>query len=154
MSFAWAYYAGHTGIRRRSPWITMPVALAYYAGGLGTLCRSPWLTMPAISDQTRQSISVIEISASMLDLKMLNSAAVATTRALAQKRLNGGSHWTIDIATAVLGEPCAYDHGATRMQTAHTLFPKSTCHTGNVVRAYRRAPKVQLGVQHRPQKQQ
>ena len=123
----------------------MPVALAYYAGGLGTLCRSPWLTMPVISDQTRQSISVIEIGASMLDLKMLNSAAFATTCALAQKRLNGQSPWTVDIATAVLGEPCAYDHGATRMQTAHTLFPKDTCHTGNVVRACRKSTKSTIG---------
>ena len=30
------------------------------------------------------------------------------------------------------------------MQTAHTLFPKSTCHTGIVVQAYRRTPKVQF----------
>ena len=109
------------------------------------LCRSPWLTMPVTSDQTRQSVSVTGIGVSILDLEMPNSAAVATTHALAKKRFNRESHWTIDIATAVLGEPCAYDHGATRMQTAHTLFPKDTCHTGNVVRACRKSTKSAIG---------
>ena len=108
------------------------------------LCRSPWLTMPVTSDQTRQSVSVTGIGVSILDLEMPNSAAVATTHALAKKRFNRESHWTIDIAAAMHGEPCAYDHGATRMQRAHALFPKSTCHTRFVVQTHRRTPKVQF----------
>ena len=87
---------------------------------------------------------MIGIGVSILDLEMPNSAAVATTHALAQKRLNRESHWTLDIAAAMRGEPCAYDHGATRMQTAHALFPKSTCHNRFVVQTYRRTPKVQF----------